>query len=83
VTLLESILSRSSTEPFPRKGTETVGFVTYMARSISKVQQNPLPARGRKLATSALGNSAFACSGSTEPFPRKGTETFSSVRDYA
>ena len=69
-----------STEPFPRKGTET--GLTDLRSSNPKylVQQNPFPARGRKLIPDDRASTVpRESSSSTEPFPRKGTETMRTI----
>ena len=64
----------SSTEPFPRKGTETWSTTPRRTRRSTAVRQNPFPARGRKPVASVDVCGESWCR-STEPFPRKGTET--------
>ena len=89
-----------STEPFPRKGTETIKHSSSLANTKVSVQQNPFPARGRKPrnneaehkgTSGTVQQNPFPARGrkpwiwarsaplpsicSTEPFPRKGTET--------
>jgi len=95
-------LHGSSTEPFPRKGTETLETHEHQHKiNDRRVQQNPFPARGRKLLQSLISGFSFRRAvqqnpfpargrkhgyqssvlsyqisiSSTEPFPRKGTET--------
>ena len=67
--------------PFPARGRKPDGIPIHLGIGIAKVQQNPFPARGRKLAMTSSFR-AMTSSRSTEPFPRKGTETYVSSAQW-
>jgi len=61
--------------PFPARGRKlSVMVLALTLGHTARVQQNPFPARGRKL-KGRRATEAQLTLGSTEPFPRKGTET--------